>query len=126
MIGNKRESTRDDRKALIQRIKDLKLPYSDKVGFYENDSAYHRLTIADAEDVERINKAIDDVVSYGDRFMHSNPPPVIAVGSFPYDAYMSKYNTTRYVYVRDDVKEYRERKSIKPKTRKPVKKCKCK
>jgi hypothetical protein len=125
MIGNKRESNRNDRKALIQRIKDLKLPYSAKVGYYENDPAYHRLNIADAEDVEKINKAIDDVVSYGDRFMNTNPPPVIAVGSFPYDAYMSKYNSTKYIYVRDDVKEYRKNKtSTNPK--RAIKKCKCK
>jgi len=119
VIEDRKESNYKDIKLLIKRIEILKIPYTDTLQDFENDPIYTRRNIQDAEDLEKINKSIDNVISYGSKFIHSSSPPIIAVGGGRRNP-----KTTRYVYVRDDVKDYRKAKSIKSTTKRAKKGCK--
>jgi hypothetical protein len=121
VIEDKKESNYNDIKLLIKRIEILNIPYTDIVQDLENDPIYIRRNIRDAEDLDKINKSIDNVMSYGSKFMHSNPPPIIAVGGGRRNP-----KTTRYIYVRDDVKNYRKSKPRKSNTKRSKKGCDCK
>jgi hypothetical protein len=96
---------------LNQRVLDERIPSDRNATKYVFDKRY---TMRDAyKDYHKINRAIDNAISE-DR-IHEVPPPVVAI-------IVTNQSVPLIYFIKNDISDYRKRKSVKTKT----KRCKCK
>lgn len=99
-------------KLLAERLRAMGIrPVYGHIARFDGDPRY---SIRDPErDFEKINKALNTIEQEG--HLDENPPPIVAIGVIPGRAPL-------FYYVRNDISEWRKKKTTKAKTKRKSKK----
>jgi hypothetical protein len=105
-------------KLLAERLQSMGIKPIYRIGKIEQDPQY---SFRDPEeDFEKINKALNTIEQEGT--MDESPPPIVAVSVIPGRAPL-------FYYVRNDISEWRKKKTVKAKPKRKItkkKECGCK
>jgi hypothetical protein len=100
---------------LYKRVRELHIPLTYYVGEFDDDPSY--VMLSPEEDYAQINKAMDNAEKLNR--LKEDPPVIVAVSS-------RIRGTPQWYYIKTDLPNYRKKKPIKSKSKRKIKKCRCK